>query len=131
MAECESRTITGSPTPAPDQIHFPELRRGLIPERKEEVGVVSCQFDVIYILKKGYLTFTETCTCIVHYNAFFHSRRTTGMESVRRLPYRTNAYYTIAIRCNDDPSKLNTPEAISFKDLSIFVLRNVTLHNLG
>lgn len=117
MTKGESRTITGGPTPAPDQIHLPELRGGLILERKEDVGVVSCQFNVIYILKKWYLTFTKTCTHIIHYNALFYSCRATRMESIRRFPYRTNAYYTMAIRCNNDPSKLDTPEAVGFKDL--------------
>jgi hypothetical protein len=40
------------------------------------------------------------------------------MESVRRFPNGTNAYYTMAVRCNNDASKLNTPKAVCFKDLS-------------
>lgn len=133
--------------------YFSSWTTNLIPKRKEEVGVVSCQFYVAYVLKKWYLTswvacqacchyirvsggspFTETCTCIIHwnvrelllifiwvdllaYNALFHSRRTTGMESVRCFPYRANAYYTMTVWCNDDPSKLNTPAVVSFKNL--------------
>jgi hypothetical protein len=68
------------------------------------------------------------------------------MESVRRFPNRTNTYYTMAVRCNNDASKLNTAEAVSFKDLSnamdlfwlrkrgiylaILVLKNVIFHDL-
>jgi hypothetical protein len=54
---------------------------------------------------------------LLAHDALLHSRNTTWMQSVRRFPYRTNAYYTMAVRCNNDLSKLDAREVVSFKDL--------------